>query len=364
MSFCFCVAAAASALAQAPPADERIERLEKLLAETRAEVAALKAASTGGEIDARLAEIDRKIEILAAEIEAMKLGDTAPAAPAAIAAAPAGAVRSTPQDTAQRYGLGLSAAKVYGLRRGVSIGGYGEALYENFAEKSQDGSLSDNDDRIDFLRAVLYLGYKFDDHWVLNTEIEYEHAVAAADSGGEVAVEFAYVDYMHSAALNGRAGLVLVPMGLINELHEPTAFLGARRPDVERLILPTTWRELGGGVYGNTGPLSYRGYVTSSLDSESSAPRDPLRPPGRGRGQGAGLGADRTAGLHGRAGPPGRRLGFQRRHRPGAPHARGRRARRAHDRVGRARGLALERPAAPRALRRLERSARPPRSMR
>jgi hypothetical protein len=231
-------------------------------------VAALKAASTGGEIDARLAEIDRKIEILAAEIEAMKMGDTAPAAPAAIAAAPAGAVRSTPQDTAQRYGLGLSAAKVYGLRRGVSIGGYGEALYENFAEKSQDGSLSDNDDRIDFLRAVLYLGYKFDDHWVLNTEIEYEHAVAAADSGGEVAVEFAYVDYMHSAALNGRAGLVLVPMGLVNELHEPTAFLGARRPDVERFILPTTWRELGGGVYGDTGLLSYRAYVTSSLDSE------------------------------------------------------------------------------------------------
>lgn len=270
MSVCFCVAASAAVFAQAPaptPADERIERLEKLLAETRAEVAALKAASAGGATDARLAEIDRKIEILAAEIEAMKLGDAAVPAPATGPAAPVKAVGSVPQDTGQRYGLGLSAAKVYGLRRGVSIGGYGEALYENFAESRQDGAASGREDRIDFLRAVVYLGYKFDDHWVLNTEIEYEHAVTGEDAGGEVALEFAYVDYMHSPALNGRAGLVLVPMGLVNELHEPTAFLGARRPDVERFILPTTWREIGGGVYGDTGLLSYRAYVTSSLDS-------------------------------------------------------------------------------------------------
>ena len=270
LSACFYVyvAAAAAAFAQAPaPADDRIERLEKLLAETRAEVEALKAASAGAAADARLAEIERKIDILAAEIEAMKLGDAAAAAPATSPPAPAGAVGPLPQDTGRRYGLGLSAAKVYGLRRGVSIGGYGEALYENFAERRQDGELSGRDDRIDFLRAVVYLGYKFDDHWVLNTEIEYEHAVTGEDAGGEVAVEFAYVDYMHSSALNARTGLVLVPMGLINELHEPTAFLGARRPDVERFILPTTWRELGGGVYGDTGLLSYRAYVTSSLDS-------------------------------------------------------------------------------------------------
>ncbi|MEX0880567.1 MAG: hypothetical protein WEB59_15225 [Thermoanaerobaculia bacterium] len=288
ISVCLYVAAAgAAALAQAPAtADERIERLEKLLAETRAEVSALKAASTGGATDVKLAEIERKIDILAGEIEAMKIGEAAtPAsAPATASTTLSATGKPVPQDTGERYGLGLSAAKVYGLRRGVSIGGYGEALYENFGERRQDGALSNRNDRIDFLRAVVYVGYKFDDRWVLNTEIEYEHAVTGEDAGGEVAVEFAYIDYLHSPAVNARAGLVLVPMGLVNELHEPTAFLGARRPDVERFILPTTWREIGGGVYGDTGPLSYRAYVTSSLDSADFSASNGIR---SGRQQGA-----------------------------------------------------------------------------
>jgi hypothetical protein len=250
-------------------AEERIQRLEKLLEETRAELEALKAASMAAAADAKLAEIERKIDILAEEIESMKLGEVAaaPVAPAEPSPAAAPAAPSTPQQSAERYGLGLAASKVYGIRRGVSVGGYGEALYENFASTRQDGAPSNRNDRIDFLRAVAYLGYKFSDHWLLNTEIEYEHALTGEDAGGEVAVEFAYVDYMHSPALNARAGLVLVPTGLVNELHEPTAFLGARRPDVERFILPTTWREIGAGAYGEAGPIAYRGYVTSSLDS-------------------------------------------------------------------------------------------------
>jgi hypothetical protein len=256
----------AAASAPSPTsAEERIQRLEKLLAETRAELAAMKAASTTAATDAKLAEIERRIDILAQEIESMKLGEAA-AAPQA-AAVPAQAQPLTQERTGERYGLGLAASKVYGIRRGVSIGGYGEALYENFAATRQDGAPSNRNDRIDFLRAVVYLGYKFSDHWLLNTEIEYEHALTGEDEGGEVGVEFAYVDYMHSRAVNARTGLVLVPLGFINELHEPTAYLGARRPDVDRFILPTTWREIGAGMYGEAGPFAYRGYVTSSLDS-------------------------------------------------------------------------------------------------
>ena len=75
---------AAAASAQSAPApgsaEERIQRLEKLLAETRTEVAALKAAA-GSAVDAKLAEIERKIEILAQEIEAMKIGEAAQGAP-------------------------------------------------------------------------------------------------------------------------------------------------------------------------------------------------------------------------------------------------------------------------------------------
>jgi hypothetical protein len=282
---------AAAALAQAPSPtptpvpgspEERIQKLEKLLADTRAEIAAIKA-SADATTEKRLAEIERRIDVLAAEIEAIKLGEAESGAvaaapvpqPTAVAAAPTPA--PTQQSTGQRYGLGLSAAKVYGIKRGVSIGGYGEALYQNFDSRDQSGDSTGNDDQITLLRAVLYLGYKFDDHFVLNSEIEYANAVVGPDKGGEAEVEFAYVDYMNSRAFNARAGLVLIPMGLVNEQHEPTAFLGARRPDVDDVILPTTWREIGGGVYGEWGPFSYRGYVVNGLNAAGYTAEEGIR---------------------------------------------------------------------------------------
>jgi hypothetical protein len=231
--------------------EERLKRLEKLLGETRAELDALKTGPSDVATQARLAELDRKIDILAREIEKMKIGEAA--------VAPS-------RERGAEVGLGPAASKVY-AKNGLSIGGYGEALYQNFSAKNQSGEASDAQDKITLLRAVVYLGYKFDPHFVLNTEIEYENAVVASDKGGESEVEFAYLDYMHSRALNARAGLVLIPMGLINELHEPTTFLGARRPDVEQVIIPSTWRELGIGAYGSAGPISYRAYVVNGLNA-------------------------------------------------------------------------------------------------
>jgi hypothetical protein len=105
------------------------------------------------------------------------------------------------------------------------------------------------------------LGYKFNDRWLFNSEIEYEHA------GEEVGVEFAYLDYLWRPEANLRAGLLLVPMGFINELHEPTTFLGANRPNAERFIIPTTWRENGFGLFGEAGALSYRTYIVAGLDA-------------------------------------------------------------------------------------------------
>lgn len=240
------------ALADEPPQtlEQRVDRIEKLLAATRAELAAAKSAA--GVDPGRLSEIERQIEVLAREIEQSKLGEAAPAPPDA-------------KD--RRFGVGPAASKVYG-RKGVSIGGYGEFLYENFSGKRQDGEPSELRDQADLLRAVLYFGYKFDDRWVLNTEIEVEHAVTASDKGGEVEVEFAYLDYLFSRPLRARAGLVLIPMGLINELHEPPTFLGALRPDVEQRLIPSTWRELGAGFYGDAGRFSYRLYAVNGLNSE------------------------------------------------------------------------------------------------
>lgn len=232
--------AAAPAVAQSD--DERIQQLEREVAALKAEIAALKDEGGQGEGGDRLAELERKLEVLAGEIEAMRIGEAAVAA-----------------DEGQ-HGLGPAASKIYRTDRGLSIGGYGEFFYQNFDGERDNGSASGRTDTFDLLRAVLYFGYKFNDRWLLNTEIEYEHA-----GGGEVWVEFAYLDYLWRPEANFRAGLLLVPVGFVNELHEPTVFLGANRPDIERLIIPTTWRENGFGLFGEAGPVSYRTYIVNGL---------------------------------------------------------------------------------------------------
>lgn len=207
----------------------------------------------------RLKDLEGKLDVLTKEIESLRLGESPAAAPAA---------SETPEATVARFGLGPAAARVY-AKKGVSIGGYGEVLYQGFASSNQAGAPSGLTNTIDLSRAVFYFGYKFDDHWVFNSEVEYEHAVAASDKQGEVEVEFAYVDWLSpSKAFRARGGLLLIPMGFLNELHEPPTFFGARRNDVETLILPTTWRELGLGGYGEAGPLAYRLFFVNGLNSE------------------------------------------------------------------------------------------------
>src|SRR5215510_9730638 len=138
------------------------------------------------------------------------------------------------------YGLGPAASKVYGIPRGLSIGGYGES---NFDVVVKNGNGTDNS--FDFVRLVAYLGYKFNDKFVLNSEIEFEHATteetASLAGDGSVSVEFANLAYLYNPALNARGGLMLVPVGFINLVHEPPFYFGNVRPPVETQIIPTTW---------------------------------------------------------------------------------------------------------------------------
>jgi hypothetical protein len=156
-------------------------------------------------------------------------------------------------------GLPFGASKVYRVQRGVSIGGYGEIVYENVAGEREDGLPSGATDEFDALRGILYVGYKFNDKVLFNSEIEIEHAT-------EAFLEFAYVDYQATDNLGIRGGLLLAPMGLVNELHEPTYFLGTKRSITESRIIPTTWRENGVGIFGDTGPLEWRAYIMNSFD--------------------------------------------------------------------------------------------------
>ena len=247
-------AAAPEGVALRQSAEERLAELEALVAKLRSELDSLRAAMAGGApaplAQAPLEELQKRIEALALEIERLRIGE---------AAAPAAGEKVA--------GFGPAASKVYGIRRGVSIGGYGEMLYQNFDPRDDHGSPSGETDIADLLRAVFYFGYKFSDHLLFNSEIEFEHAVAGGGAPGEAAVEFAYIDYRPRRGFGLRGGLLLVPMGFITELHEPPIFHGARRPEVERLILPSTWRETGFGAYGDLGPFSYRAYLVTSLNA-------------------------------------------------------------------------------------------------
>jgi hypothetical protein len=162
-------------------------------------------------------------------------------------------------------GFGPAASKVYRGQEGVSLGGYGEVLYENFSRSRQDGQLSGKTDQLDALRAIVYVGYKFDDRLIFNSEIEFEHAHTG--QGGVVEMEFAYLDYRFSPQFGLRAGLLLLPLGILNEQHEPPTFPSARRTEVETAIIPSTWRENGLGVFGSLGDLSYRAYLVNGFDA-------------------------------------------------------------------------------------------------
>ena len=194
-------------------------------------------------------ESDHKTDILATEVEKLKSQLVIP----------------DKREYKSQFGLGPAASNVYRVNRGLSLGGYGEAIYTNYT-----GHKGDKRDRFDLARAVLYAGYKFNDWIVLNNEIEFEHASTGegSEEKGEVSVEFSQLDFFLDPRVNVRAGLMLMPMGFINEMHEPTTFHGTRRPDVERYIIPATWREMGAGLFGEPLPgLQYRVYAVNGLNA-------------------------------------------------------------------------------------------------
>jgi hypothetical protein len=189
-------------------------------------------------------------------------------------------------------GFGPAASKVYKTPQGVSLGGYGEFLYNNFAASRQDDAPSGLTDRIDALRAVLYVGYKFSDKVLFNSEVEFEHG--STEDGGAVSVEFAYLDYRLRPTFGIRGGLLLAPMGLINEIHEPPTFLGALRPVTEQVVVPSTWREVGVGIFGETSTLAYRAYLMNGFDAAGFDAQEGLR---EGRQGGAEAAAQNFAGV-------------------------------------------------------------------
>jgi hypothetical protein len=116
----------------------------------------------------------------------------------------------------------------------TSLGGYGE-MHLNLG----------GNDQIDFHRWVLYIDHEFTERLRFVSEIELEHSIAGDGKNGEIELEQAYIDATFDNGWSGKGGLYLMPIGILNETHEPTTFFGTERNPIEREIIPSTWWEGG-----------------------------------------------------------------------------------------------------------------------
>lgn len=147
---------------------------------------------------------------------------------------------------------------------------------------------------LDFHRFVLLFSHSFSDRIRFVAELELEHAVVSNETEGELELEQAYVDFLLTREFNLRAGMLLAPVGIINERHEPPVFHGVERPFVETVIIPTTWFDAGVGIHGEVGQgFRYRAYAMAPLDSSGFSAEEGLRD---GRQKGAESNASSLAG--------------------------------------------------------------------
>jgi hypothetical protein len=178
----------------------------------------------------------------------------APADHPSSAPADAPPLTALPRESAIENPLGRSSAIV-----GSAFGGYGELTYNN---------ASNADAVIDMRRFVLFFGHDFTERIRFYSEVEVEHAIASSDDAGEVEIEQAYLDGLFSKRLNLRGGIILMPMGIINVYHEPPSFNGVDRPDVDQLVIPSTWREPGFGIFGELSEgLRYQLYLVNGFNA-------------------------------------------------------------------------------------------------
>ena len=243
-----------SSLAEAAnPADEALMRgLQQQLQQVQATLQQLTEENRA--LRQHQEDLDRKIAELSGATQpatpAAAAGAVAAVPPAGAAAANAAALPSASQVQTASALPGPSATAAEGnllnaIGRGLRLWGYGEVYYTHPTSEPDQS-------QFDLARAVFGIGYRFDERTEFNSEYEIEHAVSSASDVGEFEVEQFYVDHRLNDAVAVRGGLFLMPFGFINEHHEPTNFYGVQRNFVETLIIPSTWREGGVSLYGDT----------------------------------------------------------------------------------------------------------------
>jgi hypothetical protein len=161
----------------------------------------------------------------------------------------------------------------------TTLGGYGELHYNSLDDDNDTIGGNDDLDRIDFHRFVLFFGHEFNDSMRLFSELELEHALAGDGEAGEVELEQAWIELDINKNHRVRAGLDILPIGIINPTHEPNTFYGVERNRIETEIIPATWWEAGLGLIGEIAPgwnydlIAHSGLDTPTTGSSAFRPR-------------------------------------------------------------------------------------------
>lgn len=206
------------------------------------------------ELEQRIAALEQTIR----ELQGKK--EPPPVAPAPVAPAEASMGTVPPAAAA-----GLASAETR-----LPVSGYMDFHFNK--TRGQPGQL-------DFHRFVLLFGHSFSERLKFWSELEVEHAlVEGREEKGELELEQAYLDFLVKPYLNFRAGMLLTPVGLINERHEPPSFFGVERPFVDTVIIPSTWFDTGLGVFGDLGKgFVYKAYLMAPLDARGFTAEEGLR---------------------------------------------------------------------------------------
>jgi hypothetical protein len=131
---------------------------------------------------------------------------------------------------------------------------------------------------VDLRRVVVFVGHRFSDRFRFSSEIEVEHAIASSGDQGEIEIEQAYLDWLVTPRLNLRGGVVLLPVGIINMFHESPTFNSVDRPEVDTLVIPSTWREPALGIFGELAvALRYQLYVVNGLNANGFTAESSVR---------------------------------------------------------------------------------------
>ena len=214
--------------------------------------AAIALMGAGAANAATTAQLEQKLDAMAAQIEALKAelkevkSQNATLATQQQTQAKAQAQQTAAlQDVQQTVQTAQLASSRPSPLDNLTLWGYGEVNYSRPTRRSEDT-------KMDLARAVFGIGYKFNDKTRFNSEFEIEHAIASSSDSGEFEVEQFYIDHKLTDKVGLNAGLFLIPTGFINRNHEPTNYYGVHRNFVETLIIPSTWREGGLSLYGDT----------------------------------------------------------------------------------------------------------------